>query len=172
MGTNCCVRLNEGADWHKVGEVACVLLGAKKHREPAGRNGWRIFVEGFGYGKFRHCSIPEYVDVMGVGDKENPVLKAIESTDCVPYPLCYGLESRGLYPKATAEKIALAEGITKFFGGRIVYNDCTDRKRTFKTLIDFKGESDKAFYRYQTALEKLKPLTQKDIDRNAKYAAY
>lgn len=83
-----------------------------------------------------------------------------------------GMERRSLYPKATAAKIALAEGITKFFGGKITYNDFTGRSRKFPTLKDFTGEGNTAFYRYQKALESLKPLTQADMDRCAKYAAY
>ena len=172
MGVNCNANLNGGATWKKVGQVACVLLGARTHREPLGRDGWHLVVEGFGYGQFMVTSMPEYVDIPVDGDPDHPAVLAIKNSDSIPYRLWYGLENRSLCPKATAAKIALAEGITKFFGGKIVYNDATDKKRTFKSPADFTGENDAAFYRYQTALENLKPLTQKDIDRCAKYAAY
>lgn len=172
MGVNCKVFLNNGADWRKVGQVACVLLGANVRRSPLGRDGWSARVEGFGYGKHVATYDPGYIDILVSGDEKNPLAKLIEESDRMPYHLWYGLETRFLYPKATAAKIALAEGITKFFGGRIIYNDCTDEKHRFLSRLDFIGESDKSFYRFQTALLELKPLTQKDIDRCAKYASY
>jgi hypothetical protein len=172
MGVNCSVKLNEGATWNRVGQVACILLGAKTHRKPLGRDGWHLVVEGFGYGQSKPTSDPSYVYIVVNGDASNIAAKAIASSDSMPYEIWYGLEARLLYPKATAAKIALAEGITKFFGGKIVYNDCSDKKRTFPSPLDFKGESDASFYRFQKALEELKPLTQKDVDRCAKYAAY
>lgn len=172
MGVNCCVRLNEGAGWKKVGKVACVLLGAKVHREPLGKDGWHLVVEGFGYGEYKATHTPEYIDIMVCGDADNPAARSIAASDGLPYRLWYGLENRSLYPKATAAKIALALAITKFFGGRITYNDSSGKKRTFLSPFDFKPETDKAFYAFETALEALKPLTVKDIKQCEKYAAY
>jgi len=190
MGVNCSVRLNEGAEWMKVGQVASVLLGAKVRKAPLGEDGYHALVEGFDNrdsqpvrvanrllgklhcGKYNATSVPEYIDILVDGDPENPVAKAIAESDSLPYALWYGLEKRSLYPKATAAKIALAEGIVKFFGGAGVYNDCTDKKMRFLSRLDFKGEDDASFYRFQDALLALKPLKQKDIDRCAKYASY
>jgi len=173
MGVNCSVQLSNGAEWQKVGQVACVLLGAKSHREPLGNDGgWHLVVDGFGFGKYAVTCDPSYVDILVSGDADNPASKAIAESDSLPYRLWYGLERRSLYPKATAAKIALAEGITKFFGGKIVYNDSTDKKASFKPLASFTQESNAAFYRFQNALESLKPLTKADIERCAKYAAY
>jgi hypothetical protein len=193
VGVNCSVRLNEGAEWKRVGQVACILLGAKARRESLGlptTDSWHVVVETFDrrqtqerrvaarllgkepYEKYEATGTPEYIDILVDGDPKNSVYRAIEDTDAIPYRLWYGLENRSLYPKATAAKIALAEGITKFFGGKIEYNDSTGQKHTFKSPASFIGESDASFYRYQNALEALRPLTQKDIDRCAKYAAY
>lgn len=191
MGVNCKVVLNEGADWEKVGQVASVLLGAKVNKAPLGDDGYHALVEGFDnrgsqadkvarrllgqepYGGYRTFDItPSDIDILIEGDANNPVAKAIAESDGFPYGLWYGLENRSLYPKATAAKIALAAGLAKFFGGKGVYNDCSDKKMNFPSRLNFIGETDPAFYRYQDALLALKPLTQKDIDRCAKYASY
>lgn len=172
MGVTCSVRLNDGACWKKVGQVACVLMGATTHREPLGRDGWHLMVDGFGYGRWEKTNNPSYIDVLVSGADDNPIVRSIADSDSIPYRMWYGLESRSLYPKAKAAQIALAEGITKFFGGRITYNDCTDKKRSFASPADFTKETNTSFYAFQNALESLKPLTQKDVDRCQKYAAY
>ena len=174
MGVNCRATLNEGADWRKVGQVASVLLGAKMRRESLGKDGWLIVVEGFGYGKFSPwISEPSYIDIHVCGDAEtNAAAYQINQSDGMPYQMSYNMERRSLYPKASAAKIALAEAIAKFFGGEFLYNDYNGRKRKFPTLKKFTGEREAEYYRFQKALEALKPLTQADIDRCAKHAAY
>lgn len=191
MGVNCKVVLNEGADWDKVGQVASVLLGAEIKKAPLGTDGYHAQVQGFDdresqaetfarrllgkepYKRYRAFDYtPSYIDILIEGDKDNPVTKAIAESDGFSYALWYGLEARSIYPKASAAKIALAAGLAKFFGGKGVYNDCTDKKMYFPSRLNFIGENDPAFYRYQDALLALKPLTQKDIDRCAKYASY
>jgi hypothetical protein len=124
-----------------------------------------------GVNRFAPTFMPQYIDILVDGDLENPVLKEIGKSDSIPYQLWYGLETRSFYPKASAAKIALIRGIVKFFGGKITYNDSTDEGRTYPRKIK-KGESDKAFYQFQDALLKLKPLTQQDIDDCQQYAAY
>lgn len=174
MGVNCNVTLSQYATWKAVGQVACVLLGARVTKEQfgSGLKGWHAAVEGFGYGKFEATHTPDYIDILISGDVSNPVSKALQDGDSMPYRLWYGIERKSLYPKATAAKIALAEAITKFFGGKITYNDCTDESASFPIRRWIGDESNAAFERFQVELMELKPLGKQDIDRCAKYAAY
>ena len=175
MGVNCCVTLNPKADWKTVRDVACKLLGAPMHKEPIGRDGsyaaW--LTEPSGAKRYEPCTDqPAYIYLLLHGDEKNPVMQAIAESDGTPYQFWYGIENRFLYPRATAAKIALCVGLVKFFGGSITYNDAEGKKRTFKPPRYIGAEDGKPWRQYQDAQLALKPLTQKDIDRCRKYAAY
>jgi hypothetical protein len=172
MGVNCSVTLNPKAEWRYVGLVASILLGDKPYKDNFS-SGWSAKSKKYGYGKTRSAHDPSYCYILAQGDPDNPAAKLIQESDGeLPYEIWYGLERKSLYPKATAAKIALAEGICKFFGGTIVYNDATDAKRTFPCPGYIGAEDGKAWYRLQQAILDLKPLTTKDIERNQKHAAY
>lgn len=175
MGVNCQVTLSPLANWQTVGTVAAILLGDKPEKLPLGTDTFHTLAATFRYGKVNvHENQPEYVDILIPLDGKNPVAKAINKSDGRNnlYPLWYGLESKVLYPKATAAKIALAEGICKFFGGRIIYNDATDKKRTFQTPRYIGATNGKKWERLHQALFDLTPLSTADLKRCTKYAAY
>lgn len=178
MGVNVQATLSPKADWQTVGEVASILLGAKAYSETISNGGYSSFeaarVEGFTFKSYKSHSkgSPELIDIVLKGNRSNPVMAALEKSDGYPYRLWYNLEDRSLYPKCTAAKIALALGIVKFFGGRITYNDAEGPTRSFKTPRYIGAENGKPYDELQKAMLALKPLTQKDIGRVRKYAAY
>lgn len=176
MGVNCYVTLNPKADWRTVGTVAAILLGDKAEKKPLGTDGsFHTQAATFGFGKAQVIELqPEYLNILLALNDKNPVAKLINKSDGYQgsYRLWYGLESKTLYPKATAAKIALAEGICKFFGGKIVYNDCTDKKRTFPAPSYIGASDAKPWERLHQALFDLAPLTDADLKRCAKHAAY
>lgn len=174
MGVNCSVRLSAKTTWEYVHKVATALLGTPLHREDFSTgSGWAAYAPKQP-SQFEPTYCPEYIDILVPLVAGNPASDLIEVSDRDGgyYRLWYGLESKSLYPKATAAKIALAEGICKFFGGRITYNDATGAARSFKAPAYIGAEDGKPWYRLQQALLDIKPLTQKDIERNQKHAAY
>lgn len=185
MGVNCSAKLSHGATWEYVGLAAAILLGStpeKKWLSNSGKQFYVAHVPGFDGRKcdYRPCAgMPDYIYLMVPLTKGNPVADAIRKSDTdgkpdTRYAMWYGIEGRTLYPRASAAKIALAEALTKFFGGRIDHNDSdAARDKNYpmpKYLADLNNDAN--FDRLQRALMNLKPLTKKDIERCKKYAAY
>jgi hypothetical protein len=173
MGINCSAKLSNKATWEYVGMVASVLLGAKATKQKLGADSFHAVVEGFNRNTWKPTSMPEYIYILVNGFVDNPVAKAIQDTDELPYHMWYGLEQRSLYPKATAEKIALTLALVKFFGGEITYNDAScDGPETFPVPKYIGAQGGKEWQRLHQEILDLKPLTQADIDACKKWAAY
>jgi hypothetical protein len=171
MGVNCTVELSPKATWEYVGMVASKLLGAKATKEPIGTSFYAI-IEGFNGGSFKPTSFPQYIYILVSGDVANPAAKLIQDSDGLPYHMWYGLESRWFNPKATAAKIALAKGIVKFFGGKITYNDSTDKEEIFKAPSYIGAADGFPWQRLHQEIIDLPPLSIRNINECEKWAAY
>lgn len=82
---------------------------------------------------------------------------------------------RGLLPRAAAANIAIGVALIKFFGGKIDYQDCDEVEinESYPAPNDIKHRSnDRCFDSIQRRMMALEPLTEEEISKYQKYAAY
>lgn len=176
MGVNCNAYLSPKTRWEDVRLAAAALLGVKLEKCPSRYNvdSWwaEIPKDVPPSERWRSTSMPECIYILAPLTEGNPVSDAIKESDSSPYYMWYGLENRYIGPKATAAKIALTEALCKFFGGKMVYNDSTGKKRTFPAPPYIGAQDGKPWKTLHQAFLDIKPLTEKDMKRVEKHAAY
>jgi len=88
--------------------------------------------------------------------------------------------TRSFGPKSTAFWIAMCKGLVDFFGGELVYNDCSDSLCDYKKAPRYSNDNeggrfdsgDDLYDSMQERKHNLKPLTLDDLKAVHKYAAY
>jgi len=88
--------------------------------------------------------------------------------------------TRSFGPKSTAFWIAICKGLVDFFGGELVYNDCSDSLCDYKKSPRYSNDNeggrfdsgDDLYDSMQERKHNLKPLTLDDLKAVHKYAAY
>lgn len=80
-----------------------------------------------------------------------------------------------LMPHSTAFWIALGKKLVSFFGGSIDYNDCDSKDVDYRAKKPRRRNNPtvgKPWDDFQKAMFNIKPLTEKDLEKAEKYAAY
>jgi len=88
--------------------------------------------------------------------------------------------TRSFGPKSTAFWIAICKGLVDFFGGELVYNDCSDSICDYKKAPRYSNDNeagrfdngDDLYESMQERKHNLKPLTLDDLKAVHQYAAY
>ena len=178
MGVNVKCELAAGTRIRDVAMVAAALLGNKAAHSPiAGSDG--IFARVEGVLPFERTSSIEMVYMVLKLDMNNPAAAAIIKSDGNPYHLSYHYEAGPLgepllMPACTAAKIALCVGLVKFFGGKVLYNDCAAKSPTLrrKPRPDIHAEDNPDWDHFQRRILAVKPLTAADVAKYEKYSGY
>ena len=88
--------------------------------------------------------------------------------------------TRSFGPKSTAFWIAVCKGLVDFFGGELIYNDCSsslcDYRKASRYSNDTEGfmydHGDDLYHSMNERKRNLKPLTLDDLKEVHQYAAY
>jgi hypothetical protein len=176
MGVNVKCELAAGTRLKDVASVAAALLGNKAEHKPID-NSKGIFARVDGVHTER-TSFLEMVTIVIKLDAKNPAAKEIIKSDGNPYHLTYHYESGPmgeplLMPACTAAKIALCVGLVKFFGGKVLFNDCAAKSPTFRRerRTDIHA-ADNPWDHFQKRILAIKPLTAADVAKYEKYSGY
>lgn len=172
MGVNVKCYLAAGTRLRDVAMVAAALLGNKAAHSPISGSD-SIFARVDGVLPFERTSMVLKLD------KNNPAAAAIIKSDGNPYHLSYHYEAGPLgetllIPACTAAKIALCVGLVKFFGGKVLYNDCAAKSPTLrcKPRPDIHAEDNPDWDHLQRRILAVKPLTAADVAKYEKYSGY
>ena len=160
MGINVKCYLAAGTRLRDVAMVAAALLGNKAVHSPiAGSDG--IFARVEGVLPFERTSSVEMVYMILKLDKNNPAAAEIIKSDGNPYHLSYHYEAGPL-------------GVVKFFGGKVLYNDCAAKSPTLrrKPRPDIHAEDNPDWDHFQRRILAVKPLTAADVAKYEKYSGY
>jgi hypothetical protein len=184
MGVNVRAQFSAGTRVNDVATVAAILLGAEPRKSMFNLinsdGGYSAKVTGVKVVPNNY--IATMVDIVVPLNPENPLAAEIIKTDGNAkgeYWLSYHFESGPMgepliMPKNTPAKIALSKALVKFFGGTIDFNDSDNSELDFKSprKSDISATDGKPWYSLQDRILAVKPLTQKDMDAVAKFAAY
>ena len=166
MGVNTGIRLPENVRVRDVAEIIGALLGCEMKRMNFSNNdGWAAHVD---HVKVATTSVPEMVEIIVDGPDK---LRTIVWT----YHWEPEKGGRLLYPSATARAIAVGRKLVDFFGGSVVYNDCDGKinyHRPKKSDKENRPSDGAPWYAMQNRKMAIVPLTDADIRKWDKYAAY
>lgn len=165
MGVDCKIYLPSRVNVRDVATVIAILLGNKVRKEPLGSDGWHVQVDGV---KVEPCSgtLAECCQIKVNCDGEERWFL---------YHFEFGREGkRGIMPRSTARNIALCKGLADFFGGIVDFSDCDDREADYyvEEKFDIHGEDNEAFYRKQSRMLEVHPLSKSEIDECEEVCAY
>jgi hypothetical protein len=82
---------------------------------------------------------------------------------------------RHLNPPSTPFWIAVGIRLARFFGGRVVFNDCKSsaaNRRFSKPRSRNNAEDNKGWHAFQKEMANVRPLTKDDLKRTSKYSAW
>lgn len=172
MGIDCLIYLPGNVRAKDVADVIAVAFGAKPykyvHSSSYGRDSWWTEVDG--------VRVEGYTSSAGLAD-----IMIGKSNDAIICSYLYHFEcgkgtDRLIMPRSTPESIAMGRRLIKFFGGKVISNDCSDKPKTWraKHKSDSENQPDdgKPWERFQARKLALTPLTNSEIDECAKFASY
>jgi hypothetical protein len=172
MGVNVKLLLPAAAKVRYVSLVAAALLGNKKEMVTVynySKPFTSVKVDGV---SVEPSSVAELANIKIVLNKENFLAKQISQWDGDIYNLTYHFEAdnggeRLIMPACVDVKQALCVGLAKFFGGIVDLCDCDDTyvDYTFPEQPDIRVGIDANFHSFMNRLDKLKPLTERDVER-------
>ena len=165
MGVDTVIRFPHRAAVRDIADVVGLLLGCKAQWVP------------FGIGS-------RYVKVLGVSTRGS-----VEIPECChiviaapPAPVAHSFffhfeldsgATKGMLPRSTAQNIAMGVELVRFFGGSITFSDCLGGvDRRFKSPSYVGAQDGKPWARLQEAKFAVKALSEKQIGKYRKYAAY
>jgi len=175
MGADCNLFLPAGADIEDVATVAAVLMGCEYKLEKPfdeAREGSQAVRLKKGVQSF-HCS--DTIPSMCVFVFKGNLVDGENGHNCSWHWEGHGRNPslRMLSMSSTAFWIAVARGLADFFGGEVDYNDCDNKDVNYKVKSKSRKHDDgDAFYNYQRRMTEAKPLTQKDLNKVCRFAAY
>lgn len=78
---------------------------------------------------------------------------------------------------SSARNVAIAKRLVRFFGGRVIYQDCSSKTFMHPDMVSVENPINAAndgqpYFRMQKALADIKPLSQEEIEACIKQAAY
>ena len=82
--------------------------------------------------------------------------------------------SRSIRPKSTAFWISICKGLVDFFGGELIYADCSSSSCDYKrdALYSNNTEDDTVYEEMETRKRNIKPLTLEDLKEVHSLAGY
>lgn len=186
MGVNTNIYLPHDVKLDDVADVIGQLLGLKVR--------WRSVKAIFGGGKYRYVAgvklhpcedMPQLCGITFSPPKGKTLVDG-EDGHHVNYHFEPGSQYAGKYgrllmPHAYPVWIAVAIRLAKFFGGKVVYRDCEGITKAYGTYANRYfpkpratncPEDGKPWEDFKEAKYSIEPLTQKDLDRANKVAAY
>lgn len=168
MGVSCHVTLPHETRLTDVVKVLGALAGNPLTREDfgGGHEGWSACLPADTL-RTANTSVIGMAQILGV---------AANRPSDPDFYCFYHFESKNgrlLMPPSTAWWIAVGRGLVAFFGGSVVASDC-DGKTIYRKpkQKDIHAEDGAAWYRLQNRLLTVKPLTEEDIKKCEKWAAY
>jgi hypothetical protein len=168
MGVDTLIRLPEDARLRDVGDVLGALAGLPVSKMELTGDAWYVRVKGVsirGYDTIPELAAISLHGAMVDGQEEHFVSWHWEPEE----------GGRLLMPRATAFWIAIGRGLVRFFGGEIVYNDCTGNEADFKCKKPRKRNNPQDGDEWQGFQEEkfeVKPITKKKLDQAEELAAY
>ena len=175
MGIDTEIRISKDARIDDVAEVIGILSGLTPEWVTSSGASW-VKVEGVKVEGI--VNIPSCAEIYIMALKEETALVDGTASHFVMFhfqPSECALTHNLMIPPSTAYWIAVGLKLCKFFGGSVRYNDCDSLRaeRYFKRPRKDNAPSDgKPWKDFQKEMFNLKPLTQKDLDRAGKVAAY
>jgi len=182
MGVNTQTYLPHDVQVRDVAEVIGLLAGLKSTQMKSISDTYRT-VPGV---KIEVCNkVPEMCTIIIRAPKGKTLVDG-ESVHHVHFHFEIGYKYSGKYgrylsPRATPFWIAMMIRVAKFFGGRVFYRDCEGKTAAYgvyanryftKPRKHNDPEDDVEYSRFQKEIYSVKPITQADINRANRVAAY
>jgi hypothetical protein len=178
MGVDTCIYLEGDVKVQDVAEVIGIFAGLKPYRYDhddawGNKDCWWTKVDGVEV-KAGIVSCAEIIitapegETLVDGEESHWVLYHFEPSDKESY-------MRLVMPRSTPFWIAVGKKLVKFFGGKMDYNDCDEKRVDYRAKKPRRvncPQDGKEWEDFQTEMLNLKPVTVADLKAAQKYAAY